>query len=169
VLDLNNRRWSELEHAYGAAEDIPPLLARLDAYPSDEGENEPWFSLWSTLAHQGDVYPASFAAVPHVISALAGRANSAVASYFQFPAWVEICRVKAGIEVPEDLAADYFASLATLPTLAVDMQKYEWDEGFAACVTAAIAVSKGQTKLAEAILELTPDVLADFFEWLDER
>ena len=92
-----------------------------------------------------------------------------MASYFQFPAWVEICRTKAGIDVPADLADEYFAALALLPKLAVDMQKYDWDEGFTSCVNAAIAVAKGKTKLAEAILELTPDVLDDFFKWLDER
>jgi hypothetical protein len=63
-------RWSNLQHAYGSASDVPGLLRRLEVLPASSGTDEPWFSLWSSLAHQGDVYSASFAAVPHVVRAL---------------------------------------------------------------------------------------------------
>jgi hypothetical protein len=94
VLSLQSARWSELQHAYGRAADIPSLLEHLRELPKSEGEAEPWFTLWSALAHQGDVYSASFAAVPHVVAALATDPARADASFFQFPAWVEICRAK---------------------------------------------------------------------------
>jgi len=71
MLDLDDPRWSDLTHAYGKASDIPDLLRQLDKLPLATGDAEPWFSLWSALAHQGDVYPASFAAVPHVVAMLA--------------------------------------------------------------------------------------------------
>jgi hypothetical protein len=45
--------------------------------------------------HQGDVYPASFAAVPHVVSALASAPTRAGFDYFLFPACVEVARVKS--------------------------------------------------------------------------
>lgn len=52
--------WSELDHAYGTAEDVPGLL--------DEAARDPrgavWGELWSRLCHQGTVYPASHAALP---------------------------------------------------------------------------------------------------------
>ncbi|MFX8207315.1 hypothetical protein ABTL06_19085, partial [Acinetobacter baumannii] len=93
------------------------LLAQLEAFPSSLDNAEPWYSLWSSLAHQGDVYPASFAAVPHVVRALAIAPLRADFAYFQFPAVVEAWRQRKGVQVPEDLHANYFAALAALPRL----------------------------------------------------
>ncbi|MER5618550.1 hypothetical protein [Streptomyces sp. NPDC002215] len=52
--------WPQLSHAYGSAEDIPALLARIASEPKPEL----WNDLWSALCHQGSVYSASFAALP---------------------------------------------------------------------------------------------------------
>ncbi|WP_431962445.1 hypothetical protein [Actinacidiphila sp. bgisy160] len=60
--------WSRLRHAYGTAEDVPVLLARVGTGP----EEEVWGDLWSRLCHQGSVYPASFAALPELAD-LGGR------------------------------------------------------------------------------------------------
>ncbi|MFE0425311.1 hypothetical protein [Streptomyces sp. NPDC058953] len=60
--------WSRLSHAYGSAEDIPALLARIASEP----EPQLWSDLWSALCHQRSVYSASFAALPW----LAGMAES---------------------------------------------------------------------------------------------
>jgi hypothetical protein len=86
MLSLDSSRWGELRHAYGPASDIPPLLQQLQSLPDSTGESEPWFTLWSSLAHQGDVHSASFAAVPHVVDALAAQPSAATATYFHFPA-----------------------------------------------------------------------------------
>ncbi|MFJ8229893.1 hypothetical protein ACIQ9E_08025 [Streptomyces sp. NPDC094448] len=60
--------WPRLSHAYGSAEDIPALLARIASEP----ESDLWNDLWSALCHQGSVYSASFAALPW----LAGMAEN---------------------------------------------------------------------------------------------
>ncbi|MFD8688229.1 hypothetical protein [Streptomyces sp. NPDC059651] len=52
--------WTRLTHAYGSAEDIPILLARI----ASEAKGGLWDNLWSALCHQGSVYSASFAALP---------------------------------------------------------------------------------------------------------
>jgi hypothetical protein len=168
-LDLDSDRWAELTHAYGDAFDIPKLLRELESLPSSRGEREPWFSLWSALAHQGDVYSASFAAVPHVVRALSKAPARADESYFHFPAWVEICRERTDTPVPPDLRAAYIQSLAQLPALVAVAAERDWDEGFARCALAAVAAAQGAHHLAEAILELSPDVLAEFWPWLYER
>jgi len=166
VLSLQSARWSELQHAYGSAADTPALLERLRELPKSIGEAEPWFTLWSALAHQGDVYSASFAAVPHVVAALAMAPGRADASYFQFPAWVEICRAKNGVEVPEDLRASYFEALARLPGLVAQAGDRPWEPGFAACALSAIAAAKGHHAVAEAVLEMSsPEVAEEFIEW----
>lgn len=168
MLSLADSRWSELQHAYGSASDIPALLEQLVELPSSEGNQEPWFSLWSALAHQGDVYSASFAAVPHVIEALASAPLKAEFTYFQFPAWVEICRRKNNVPIPEDLAPAYFRSLARLPSLVAEASSREWDENTLVCALSAIAAAKGQPAVAEAVQELTPEVATQFLEWFHE-
>ena len=125
--------------------------------------------MWSALAHQGDVYPASFAAVPHVVLALASAPDKAEFTYFQFPAWVEVCRKKSRVEIPEDLKAAYFSALSQLPALVAGAATREWEPGFLSCALAAIAAAKGQTGVAEAVLELTPEVAEEFMEWFFQR
>lgn len=169
MLSLDSSRWSELQHAYGAASDIPQMLAKLADVPTSENNSEPWFSLWSSLAHQGDVYSASFAAVPYVIQALASAPLRASFTYFQFPAWVEICRRKNNVEIPADIAPAYFEALNRLPSLVAAASSREWDDDLLVCALSAIAAAKGQTAVAEAIQELTPDVAEEFMEWFFER
>jgi len=169
VLSLESPRWSELQHAYGSASDIPALLGQLQTVPSSVDGSEPWFTLWSALAHQGDVYSASFAAVPHVVHALARAPDKVDHGYFQFPAWVEICRAKKQAEIPEDLRAAYVHSLAQLPSLVAAASSRAWDPEFLACALAAVAAAKGQPAVAEAVLELTADVAEEFMEWFFAR
>jgi hypothetical protein len=169
MLDLESPRWAELQHAYGAASDIPALLRQLQTLPSSEPNEEPWFSIWSSLAHQGDVYPASFAAVPYVVEALASAPSRASAMYFHFSAWVEVCRQNRAVAIPQDLEASYFAALARLPSLVAAAAVRSWDSEFTACVLAAIAAAKGNAKVAEAIMELTPNVAGKFLAWFFEQ
>lgn len=170
-LALDSPRWAELTHAYGDATDIPELLRQLENFPRSAAyDSEPWFSLWSALAHQGDVYSASFAAVPHVVKVLATDPTRADFSYFHFAAWVEVCRARTNTPVPSDLAPAYFEALAWLPSLvAASAEQREWNDDLLLCALAAIAASKGATEVAEAVLELTPEVLADLRQWLNER
>jgi hypothetical protein len=166
VLSLDSPQWSELSHAYGDASDIPALLRQLENHPSSDGREEPWSSLWSALAHQGDVYPASFAAVPHVIACLEAAPAKADYACFQFPAWVEICRAKHGIEVPRELASAYSEALAKLPALAAaTAANRDWDENLLSAALSAIAAAKGFTDVAEAALEMNADVARKFLKW----
>lgn len=168
-LPLDSPRWNELDHAYGKAHNTPALLRQLESLPSSLDDAEPWYSLWSALAHQGDVYPASFAAVPHVLRVLASAPEKADFSYFQFPAVVETWRQQKGVLVPEDLRDGYFAALAALPRLVAAAANREWDSGLLACALAAIAAAKGYGAVAEAALELTPDVAPEFLDWFYSR
>lgn len=170
MLELNSPRWSELHDAYGSAAGIPALLQQLSALPVDEGSTEPWFSLWSALAHQGDVYSASFAAVPHVIDAIASAPERVSDVYFHFPAWVEICRHKNSVDVPDELETGYFDALKRIPALVASAAEKQWSTAFTACALSATAAAKGQHDLAEALLELTsPDTANEFLEWSYDR
>lgn len=169
MLSLDDQRWCDLTHAYGGAGDISALLLQLEQLPVATENAEPWHSLWSALAHQGNVYSASFAAVPHIVEALARDPAKADAAYFQFPAWVECCRVRQGIEVPAELVEAYESALARLPFLVAEASRRPWrDDGFMQCALAAIAAAKGQTLVAEAVLELDQDVAQPFLDWFRE-
>lgn len=170
MLSLDSPRWGELRTAYGPAGDVPELLRQLESLPdSEESLDEPWFSIWSALAHQGDVYSASFAAVPHVVSVLASAPERAGFQYFQFPAWVEICRQRTGEPVPEDLRGGYQSALAELPALAAASAARPWDEATLVSVLSAIAATKGPVDIAEAVLELTSEVASEFLAWFADR
>lgn len=169
MLSLHDPKWSELKHAYGSASDTPGLLRQLQSLPSSEGDKEPWFSLWSSLAHQGGVYSASFAAVPHVIHFLSLAPSKADFSYFQFPAWIEICRQKNSVPIPKELEGADFAALEKLPSIVAAASDRQWDSGFFCCALAAIAASKGFGSVAEAVLEMNPEVAEEFMKWFYSR
>lgn len=64
MLELSSRRWAGLDHAYGDADDLPDLLPRLHAVDEDVLNR-----VFGSICHQGTVYSASFAAVPHLVAA----------------------------------------------------------------------------------------------------
>jgi hypothetical protein len=170
MLALDSPRWLVLQHAYGSAGDIPALLRQVASLPdADATDEEHWHALWSALAHQGDVYPASFAAVPHIVAALASGPERASADFLQFPALVEICRIDKALQVPDDLRADYEAALSSLPLLAARSLEGRDDPDLLQCACAAIAAAKGQARVAEAMLELSPEVAAQFMVWFHEQ
>lgn len=110
----------------------------------------------------------SFAAVPHVVRALAAAPERASAVYLQFPAWVEICRQRRDIVVPPDLRPAYDAALAALPRLVAAAASRVWDDEFLACALGALAAAKGSASVAEVALELTEEIAEDVLVWLDE-
>jgi hypothetical protein len=64
MLELSSKRWAELDHAYGDADDLPTLLPRLR-----EVDEDVLNMVFGSICHQGSVYSASFAAVPHLVHA----------------------------------------------------------------------------------------------------
>ena len=54
--------WVALQHAYGAAGDVPALLVAAEDSGAEFGPA--WDEVWSRLCHQGTVYTASYAALP---------------------------------------------------------------------------------------------------------
>lgn len=169
-LPLDDPKWAQLSHAYGPAADIPLLLRELRDFPSsDDYRDEPWFTLWSSLCHQGDVYSASFAAVPHIVDAAAGDPRRATYSYFLLPACIEVARVKKDVQIPAGLDSAYFQSLRNLLDLAAGKAEETWDEALTSSALSAIAAAKGQTAVAEIILELEGDAIPAVLKYLQNR
>lgn len=171
MVALDDKRWSELDHAYGKATDIPRLLRDLaDFPPHDSPASEPYVSLWSSLCHQGDVYTASYAAVPHVVQMIAGAPRRAHWSALLLVTSIEIARANGnGPPMPDELLGAYAAALQRLPQVLAATAEREWDESFVRTAAATLAVARGQPALAEAILDLEPDVVSEFADWMSER
>jgi hypothetical protein len=163
MLSLDDSLWSLLEHAYGEASDIPNLLRRLalSSAPSDDFKSEPWYSLWSSLCHQGDVYTASYAAVPHIVQIASSAGTPIDFSFFQLPAAVEVARRGGrGPEIPEQLASGYHQALAHLGECVSVHRNDAWDKSMLLSAAAAQAVTKGHIDVAEALLNLDDDWIA---------
>lgn len=107
MLSLDSLAWRQLNHAYGPATDTPQLIEQLalNAGPKADYQAEPWFTLWSSLCHQGDVYSASYAAVPHLVRICLDARGPIDFGFFLMPACVEIARVGGrGPEMPQQLS-----------------------------------------------------------------
>jgi hypothetical protein len=169
MIPLEHSRWSELQHAYGNAADIPALLRRLENFPAEGGEREPWFTLWSSLCHQGDVFDASFAAVPHIIRILATAPEQATPSFFQLPACIEIARDQNKTPIPRELSDDYFTALHSLPKLVGAASTRPWSDDLLCSALAAVAAAKGFHLVAKTNLELDSTTANQFLEWLENQ
>jgi len=144
-------------------------LQQLDIFPSSKGNAEPWFTLWSSLMHQGGVYSASFAAIPHVVSALATAPARAGFDYFLLPACVEVARVTNSVAVPIELMASYTAALARLPALAAEVARPELDEAVSQSALAAFAAAVGNVSWARVLIEVERSDLNEVLLWYVNR
>ena len=148
--------WTTLRHAYGPAGNIPALLARArSASPPVDYRSEPWFTLWSSLYHQDDIYSASYAAVPELIAIAAERRDLAPESLY-LAASIELRRNEAGApELPLSLKAAYEHSLEIAHGLAADLAEHAPDAQ--GKLTIADLVFRGERTRARAILDADGD------------
>lgn len=153
MLALDHPSWATLQCAHGSARGVPALLAQLDGASEDSWQSEPWRSLWASLCNEGQVYSASFAAMPHIVAALAEAPERACASHFVLPTSIELARALHDAEIPDALIDGYVTALARLPLLAGLVATPDWSEMLCAAALAATAASTGQHALAELLLE----------------
>ena len=71
--------------------------------------------------------------------------------------------------IPANLEPAYLGALYQLPALASAGLAVDRDEAYIRCALCAVAAAKAQHDLAEAVLELSPDVVDDFWEWFHTR
>ena len=170
MLTLDSAQWNELTDAYGPAGDIPGLLKQLSDFPSGENyRDEPWFSLWSALCHQGDVYSASFAAVPFMVAAIERDPLRASFNFFSLPASIEVARVENKTTVPQELETDYFVAMAKLPSLALPLLCPGCDKTLCQALLAANAAAVGQHSYAKLLLEIDSDSILETLDWFYSR
>jgi len=155
MLALSSARWPELQHAYGAAKDLPSLLARApsDRRPGSRPDSI-WFQLWSALCHQGDVYSASYAAVPHLVAIAKLPAFQRRYDPLLLAASIELARLeKRGPAVPEDLAVDYQQAVVEARSLAEIGLRNAWDDDSRLAFAGSAAALRGDAAEARTIFD----------------
>jgi hypothetical protein len=159
MLDLQSPRWKELSQAYGSAENISALLAQLKtAAPKKDYRSEPWFSLWSSLCHQDDVYTASYAAVPHFIGMVSHKPLPQRVDFLLISASIEAQRhTKRAPKIPEDLNAAYLDALRTGDSLALECLSQNWSEPGYRVLFGALAIFRGEIPLGNMLLNFDGD------------
>ena len=163
MLDLDDRAaWERLGQAYGSAGDIPELLRAVEALPPYVGgDGDPYYDLWSALCHQGTIYTASYAAVPHLVRIAAGALPSrAVMSLIHLAAYIEFER--DGIEdpeVPPQVAEAYTAAVRELPRITLPLLLGATSDEDARIALFVLAACAGRRDLALAIEDLSGDIV----------
>jgi hypothetical protein len=169
MLGLDDAAWRSLPSAY-PGEDIPARLRELASFPpGDDYQAEPYFTLWSALCHQGDVYPASYAAVPHIVEAIRASPERAHWSALLLVVCIELSRIGIagkGPPVPESLSDTYRSALALLPEIVERLARRRLDDSEVRAATAALALANGEAALANAIVKLGPSELEAFPDWI---
>lgn len=179
MLSLNSDKWRTLDHAYGSAADLPALLKQLpDAPVRQQHDSEPWFSLWSAICHQYDVYTASYAAVPHVVSAAAQRRPEDRSEYFLLSGTIESMRHRrTSPEIPVELRNAYKSAIASAIPLVQESLAVEHDEDWFKAMLSALAAYRGFPELSAAVVDLEREAICPKcdrkfvvrgFDWFEE-
>ncbi|MGV3662655.1 MAG: hypothetical protein ACO1TE_20900 [Prosthecobacter sp.] len=114
MLSLDSSEWAQTHACYGGGAAVPRLLKLIHENPYHAQEMKPvWDELWSYLYHQGDIYPASILATPHIVKAgLSAPGNDLDFFVFFIPMSVEESRLRRPSQVSDKLVdEEYNASL----------------------------------------------------------
>lgn len=156
MLPLESDKWTVLEHAYGDASNIPDLLRALpNAKVKQKTETEPWFTLWSSLCHQCDVYSASFAALPHIIGAAATRVPQDRAEYLFMAGTIESMRHRdISPKISPEYEPAYRKSIEEAITLTLEALEVEPEKEWFQALLAALTAFRGYPGLSAAVADL---------------
>jgi hypothetical protein len=164
-LELDDSKWSKLEGGYrGVLYNASTALKRLQQSHDLAEVNDVYQELWNELHHQGDVGLASYYSVPH-LTGIAIREKKNILEVLGLVSIIEIQRHKNNPKLPSALSQAYDKAIVELGELAKLLLNQTWNLEVANTVLTALAVSKGQIKLANAILNLDgEDVIDEFLE-----
>jgi hypothetical protein len=151
MLPLASDAWGGLRHAFGTAEDVPRLIEHLPMV-SEAQRRELWFGLWHLLWREGSAYPASVAAVPHLVSfaATVGAAERAVALHLAGA----IVTAPVEGEVAPSLVQALREATVRIPSLVCGCLDEPWAPDTTQVMCAVLAIAKGHAALGGAVLAL---------------
>ena len=146
--------WNDLSHAYGVAADIPALLEQTKSFPQETSwQSEPWFSLWSALYHQGDIYSASIAAVPRIVATLRSDPSRATLGFYLLPTSIAIADHSTPVDVNSAIRNDFNAAISQIGRIATYALAHITDPWVRTAAQAAMLVSQGDYSRASELLD----------------
>ncbi|RYY35672.1 MAG: hypothetical protein EOP46_09210 [Sphingobacteriaceae bacterium] len=164
LLDLDNPLWASLEGGYKSIYDASVPLKNLKQATTLQEADAIYQELWDNLHHQGDVGLASYYALPYLVN-IAIKNKLVDYNVLGLVSVIEIQRHQDNPKIPSALFYDYNSALQKLAELAILVIDSDWDLSLTSSALAAIAVAKGQIKLAEAIMNLdSEDAIDEFLE-----
>ena len=165
TLDLNSPVWKNLEGGYRRTiYDASIALKKLEQADTIQAADLIYQGLWNELHHQGDVGLASYYAVPHLVR-IAREKQLVDYNVLGLVSIIEIQRHKENPKLPKALTPDYDIAIKELGELAKLAMNQNWTLSLASCALTAIALAKGQLKLANAILNMdSEDQIDEFLE-----
>ena len=169
MLEITDERWKDLRHAYGSAENIPQLLQSLTENPNSKYEtytDEPYYTLWSALCHQGDVYTASYAAFPHLIEICHSSPKSVHWSVMQLAVHIEMERLinPETPKIPDFLKDAYVIAKQKIASVSNEMMQNNPSEEIAVITMMSIALKMNDGEWAQSLSEFNPRVAKKFLE-----
>lgn len=151
MLSIESPRWGALSHAYRDATNVPAMLRDLQRGASSAWR-EAWDGVWSSLCHQGTVYSATYAAIPHIVALAADTSvsNPRHADYLIFVGAVATSSDAAAM--PDDLRTDYSAALMRAePLVVAALESKPTSVAIVVYLLQAMAALHGCTRTAEII------------------
>ena len=163
ALQLDDPKWDTLEGGYkGTQYNASVALKKLEQANDKQAINHIYQELWNELHHQGDVGLASYYAVPHLVR-IAREKQFVDYNVLGLVSVIEIQRHKDNPPLPRALYPAYNEAITNLGQLAIQAISQPWDLSLASAALSAIALAKGEMKLANAIQNLDDEGTIDEF------
>ena len=149
MLSLTSPRWKSLSHAYRDAADVPTMLEELFRASAD-ARSDAWSTVWSSLCHQGSVYTATYAAVPHIVEHAVSATRAARDNCLIFVG--AVAKSTDAAPIPDELRDDYVAALSRAePLVVAAIEAKPTTEHRLVYLLGALAALRGCTRTAEVL------------------
>jgi len=156
LLNLDDKRWTELKGGYRVPFDPRQLLRRLE---SGTDIQRCWQELWQELYHQGDVGEASYAAVPHLVRIYQNRGKIDWNTYAIVTS-IELARyVGKNPDVPSWLLQGYEDAINSLAMTGLGELPHANEKESIRSILAVIAIWKEVRTYARIIIDFSEDEL----------
>jgi hypothetical protein len=161
MLDLKDRRWTEMKGGYRVPFDPRPLLEQIER---GKKLDEAWYELSGELFHQGDVGEASYAALPHLVRIHRQR-GVPDANTYSLVATIDLARGEGkNPKVPAWLQPGYDDAISALAAMGLrELAVAEKMEEIQS-ILAVLAIWKGARTYGRLLNWYTQDELAELVE-----
>ena len=156
MLNLDDKRWTELKGGYRVPFDPRQLLRRLE---SGTDIQRCWQELWQGLYHQGDVGEASYAAVPHLVR-IYQNCGKIDWNTYAIVASIELARnVGENPDVPLWLRQGYEDAINSLAMTGLGELPHAKEKEIIRSILAVFAIWKEARTYARIIIDFSEDEL----------